>query len=269
MTLLGRLLAEPLRRDRVVVGATLAILGALAWAYTGFLAWQMERIGTSAPPDMAAEMAGMWMAMAAPWSAAQWGLMIVMWFVMMVAMMLPSAAPMILTFARINRSRAAAGEPTAATGLFLAGYLLVWLGFSAAAAAGQFALQTATLATMDMTVTPTLGGALLIAAGLFQFTDLKQACLAKCRTPVGFVIAHWREGHIGAFVMGAHHGGYCLICCWALMALLFVFGVMNLLWIAGLAALVLAEKLLPAGERIAKLTGLPLIGAGIWLLVGG
>ena len=264
MTLLGRLLAEPLRRDRVVIGATLAVLGGLAWAYTGFLALQMKSMAASAPM----EMSGKWMSMAAPWSAAEWGMMVAMWFVMMVAMMLPSAAPMILTVARINRSRASAGELTAPTGLFVAGYLVVWLGFSIAAAAGQFALQTTALATTDMAVTPTLGGALLIAAGLFQFTHLKQACLAKCRTPVGFVIAHWREGHGGAFVMGAHHGGYCLLCCWALMALLFAFGVMNLLWIAGLAALVLAEKLLPAGQRIAKLTGLPLIGAGIWLLVG-
>ena len=269
MTRLGRLLGEPLRRDRIVIGFTLVVLSALAWVYTGFLAWQMERMAASAPMDMPGETAGMWMAMAAPWSAAEWGLMIVMWFVMMVAMMLPSAAPMILTIARINRSRAEADEPTAPTGLFLAGYLAVWLGFSVAAAAGQFALQLAALANMDMAVTPALGGALLIAAGLFQFTDLKQACLAKCRTPVGFVIAHWHEGPAGAFVMGAHHGGFCLACCWALMGLLFVFGAMNLLWIAGLAALVLAEKLLPAGERIAMLTGLPLIGTGIWLLVGG
>jgi len=193
--------------------------------------------------------------------------MFVMWAVMMVAMMLPSAAPMILTFAAVQRRRQAQGGAFVPTGVFIAGYLLVWAAFSLLATSAQYGLERAALVSPMMgKVAPWLGAALLIGAGLFQFAPLKDVCLDKCRSPLSFIMTDWRDGTRGALVMGLRHGAYCAGCCWALMALLFVGGVMNLLWVAALALFVLIEKVVPAGGRLGKAGGFALIAWGAWIV---
>jgi len=254
-----------LRRNRVVVLIALVILIALAWAYTVRLALQMP----SASMPMATSAS---MAMPAPmsWTATDFVYMLVMWSVMMVAMMLPSATPGVLLFHRVGEQRAANGRANASTAIFVSGYLLAWFGFSVLATLANWALHAGgALSSMMGRVAPSAGGALLIAAGAFQFTPLKRACLKHCRTPMGFLTQHWREGNGGALLMGLHHGVYCLGCCWLLMALLFVLGVMNLAWVAALTVAVLAEKLLPGGERIGWGLGALLIVWGGWLLATG
>lgn len=197
---------------------------------------------------------------ASAWSLANWLAVFIMWAVMMAAMMLPSATPMILCFAALNRRR---GEG-AQTVLFVAAYLALWTAFSAAAAATQWALQSAGwVSPMIVSRSPVLSGALLLIAGAFQFTRLKHACLQACRSPLGFLMSDWRNGLFGAWHMGIRHGLNCLGCCWALMALLFVGGVMNLLWVAALAGLVALEKLAPRGELAARILGGVMIGAGV------
>jgi predicted metal-binding membrane protein len=216
--------------------------------------------------------AKMGMAMAMPqmqgWSLAEALLLFAMWAVMMVAMMVPAAAPMILMFVTINRHRQAQQSPTVPTAIFVAGYVLVWTGFSAVAAAAQWGLHAVALLSPTMVSTsPYLGGALLIAAGLFQWTPLKRACLTGCRSPLSFLMSEWRDGRGGALAMGFRHGAYCLGCCWLLMALLFVGGVMNLLWVAAIAGFVLAEKVAAWGERLGHAAGVILVLGGIALSV--
>jgi predicted metal-binding membrane protein len=200
------------------------------------------------------------------WSLANWLAVFVMWTVMMAAMMLPSAAPMILCFAALNRRR----NEGAKTFVFVAAYLALWTAFSAAATVAQWALQSAGwVSPMIVSMSFVLNGALLLIAGLFQFTPLKHACLRVCRSPLGFLMNDWRDGLWGAWLMGIRHGLSCLGCCWALMALLFVGGVMNLLWIAALAGLVAIEKLAPKGESIAHVLGAAMICVGLAKLVWG
>jgi predicted metal-binding membrane protein len=192
-----------------------------------------------------------------------------MWTEMMVAMMIPSAAPMILTFAVVQRKRREQEQPFVPAGIFVLGYLVVWTGFSLAAAVAQWILHgQALLSPMMASTSRVLAGTLLVGAGVFQWTPLKNSCLAHCRTPLGFLMTDWREGRFGALMMGLKHGAYCTGCCWAIMALLFVAGVMNVVWIAVLAALVLAEKLLPKGMWFSKMTGLLLVAWGIWVMFG-
>ena len=178
---------------------------------------------------------------------------------------------MLLTFAAVNRRRREGDSPFVPTGVFLGGYLLVWGGFSRGGYRGaQWGLNAAALLSPSMALagfSPLLGGGLLLAAGIFQWTPLKQACLRQCRTPLGFLTADWREGRRGALEMGLWHGGYCLGCCWALMGLLFVLGVMNLLWIIALSALVLAEKALP-GRPLDWATGRHRLG-GLGVRIDG
>jgi predicted metal-binding membrane protein len=246
-----------LLRQRVVILAALAAIAALAWLYL-FLA----------AADMTAAMAGMDRTMTMPpRGATELVLLFAMWWVMMVGMMLPSVAPVILTFATVNRNRRARGEPFVPSALFAAGYLLAWGGFSLAATLAQEALERAALLSpMDMTTNSRLlGGLLFLAAGLYQFTPVKLACLRFCRSPLDFVVNHWRDGPGGALRMGVTHGLYCLGCCWFLMLLLFVGGVMNLLWIAILAIVVLIEKL-SAGPWIGRAGGILLAAYSIWLL---
>ena len=244
------------RRDRALAGSGLAGLALLAWLYL----FRMERMSMM---DVTAAMA-----MPGDRDAGRFLLTFLMWAVMMVAMMVPAASPMILTFATINRRRAAAGTPAVPTAVFLAGYLVIWSAFSLAAAALQGALQAAALlAPATLTVTPLVGGALLIAAGLYQLTPLKYACLARCQSPLGFILSEWREGPRGAFVMGLRHGAFCVGCCWALMALLFVAGVMNLLWVAAIAAFVLVEKLVPRARAVSWSAGAVFLGWGGWMLL--
>ncbi|MBI3196862.1 MAG: DUF2182 domain-containing protein [Rhodospirillales bacterium] len=206
-----------------------------------------------------------------PKGAADLLLLLVMWLVMMTGMMLPSAAPMILAFAKVNQNHRARGRPYVPTALFTAGYLLVWGGFGVAATLAQWALERAALlSAMDMTTDSRwLGGLLFVAAGLYQVTPVKQACLRLCWSPLDFVANHWRDGSGGALRMGMTHGLYCLGCCWVLMLLLFVGGVMNLLWVAALSAIVLAEKLLPPGPWFSRISSALLVAYGIGPLVMG
>lgn len=189
-----------------------------------------------------------------------WPTIAAMWATMMVAMMLPSAAPAILLYAQVHRhSRGDEGPPP--TAAFLAGYLACWLAFAAVAAVLQGALGTMGLASREASA------AVLIAAGLYQLSPLKDACLSRCRLPAQFLSRYYRPGASGALRLGLLHGAYCVGCCWLLMALLFVGGVMNLAWVAALTLLVAAEKLLPGGEWIARIAGVAMVGWGGYLLV--
>jgi predicted metal-binding membrane protein len=193
----------------------------------------------------------------------QMWLTFMMWAVMMVAMMVPSASPMIETYARIARARS--GASAYDVWLFAAAYIVVWTLFSAAATAGQIALQRGALITSGFVTTPLISGIILAIAGLYQLTPLKQACLGHCRSPIGFFMTEWRDGAAGAFKMGLKHGAFCVGCCWMLMALLFVLGVMNLLWVAAISVFVLLEKVTPYGRTIARITGVAMLASGIAL----
>ena len=245
-----------LRRDRMLVAVALAVLVALCWAYL------LAGAGMSMH-----EMDGMLMPMRMePWTLHYAVIVFVMWSVMMAAMMLPSATPMLLLFARVQRNGGdrASGVATAS---FAAGYLLVWGAFSVAATALQWALQSLRWMSPMMQTSPVaLGAALLVAAGVWQLTPWKARCLGHCRSPIGFLAGHWRAGRIGALRMGIVHGAYCLGCCWFLMALLFVGGVMNPFWIGALALYVLLEKLGPRGHLLSRTSGLLLVAAGIIVL---
>lgn len=203
-----------------------------------------------------------------PWAASTLVPLFLMWSEMMVAMMLPTATPMILTFAKIQRRRRQQEHPFVATGIFALGYLAVWTGFSALAAAVQWILHAkALLSPMMVSNSPLLGGGLLIAGGIFQWTPLKNACLAGCCSPLKFLTATWREGKWGAFFMGLSHGIHCMGCCWFLMLLLFVAGVMNIWWIAVITVLVLIEKIVPRGLLFGKMAGVLFAGWGAWLIL--
>ncbi len=245
-----------LRRDRALVLAGLAAIAALAWAYIIHLARSMAYM------DMAMAMPQMH-----SWPALDLFLLFVMWAVMMVAMMSPSAAPVILLVATMNRNRYQQQRPLVPTGVFFLGYLTVWTGFSALATSAQWVLHAAALLSpMMVSTSPVLGGALLLMSGIFQWTPLKHKCLTHCRSPLHFLMSEWRQGTRGAFLMGLKHGSYCVGCCWFLMALLFVAGVMNLLWVAVIAAFILAEKVLPWGNLVSRLAGGILVLAGVVLL---
>jgi len=186
---------------------------------------------------------------------------------MMVAMMVPTAASMILMFAMFNRRRREQQQPYVPTAVFLGGYLLVWTGFSVLATLAQWGLHSAALLSpMMVSTSPILGGIILLAAGIFQWTPLKYACLTYCRSPLGFLMTDWREGSRGAFIMGLKHGSYCTGCCWFLMALLFVAGVMNLLWVATITVFVLIEKIAPRGDMVGRVAGGVLVIAGLVML---
>jgi len=247
-------LEKVLRHDRLIVAVGLAGVVALAWVY----------LVAGAGIDMS--MAGMPME-PMPWSTFYAALMFTMWWVMMIAMMVPSASPMVLLFTAIKRKQAASVSPSVEAWVFLGGYLLIWAGFSLIAALAQWGLERAGLLSMAVASTSaTFGGVILLAAGLYQFTPVKSACLRYCQSPVLFLSRHWQPGAAGALRMGLRHGGYCLGCCWFLMALLFVTGVMNLVWIAGIALYVACEKLLPLGHRLSHAAGVALIVSGTIVL---
>ncbi|UDL91375.1 DUF2182 domain-containing protein [Mesorhizobium sp. PAMC28654] len=267
-----------LRRDRAVVAASLFVIAAAAWAYVLWLATHMAVPG---PRDAGTDMTGMDMsgmdmgAAMAPafqaWSPADFAFTFAMWAVMMVGMMTPSVAPMLLLYAGVGRKAQASGQPIASTMWFFSGYLLVWVAFSIAATGAQWLL--ARLALLDPAMAADsriLGGLILIAAGLYQWTPIKGACLRQCQAPIAFLAGRggFRSTPLGALRLGMDHGAYCLGCCWALMALLFVGGVMNVLWIAGIAFLVLLEKVVPAGQLIARVSGALMAAVGAWFLVG-
>lgn len=271
-----------LRRDRTVVAVALVFVALLSWAYLAYLAMHM---GMQMLPDLgdggtrmpAMDMPGMDMS-AAPtldsrvWTPVEFTIMFTMWAVMMVAMMTPAASPMVLLYALVGRKARRDGKAFAATGWFFAGYLLVWIAFSLVATISQWLLATLAALTPMMAIeSSSLGGIVLIIAGLYQWTPLKDACLRQCQTPIAFLSSHggFRSDPSGALWLGIRHGAYCLGCCWALMTLLFVGGVMNIAWIGGIAILVLFEKMLPSGRLISRISGAIMLAGGVWLLFLG
>jgi predicted metal-binding membrane protein len=256
------------RRDGLVVMGALGALILLSWIAL------LAGAGTGMDPTA---MSGWWMPLALPpalgstWTLLYWLIAFFMWAVMMVAMMLPSASPMVLLYARVIRqaeSRGQARHASASVMAFASGYLTLWILFSALAVALHFGLERAgALSAMMGSRSVLLSGVLLTAAGLYQLTPLKTACLSHCRGPASFIAAHWRPGVIGAWRMGMAHGAYCVGCCAALMLLLFVGGVMNLVWIAGLTLIVAIEKLAPFGAMTAKVIAVVLITGGAALIV--
>jgi predicted metal-binding membrane protein len=249
-----------LRRDRMIILAGLVSIAAFAWAYLLHLTFAM---GTM---EMAMEM----VISMHIWTVIDLVLLFIMWTVMMVAMMVPTATAMILAFATMNRRRRAHEQPYVPTAIFLGGYVVVWTGFSVLATLAQWGLhRAALLSPMMVSTSPLLGGALLLTGGVFQWTPLKAACLKHCRSPLGFLMTEWREGRQGAFNMGLRHGMYCTGCCGVLMALLFVAGVMHLLWVATLTLFVLVEKVVPHGEIVGRVAGGVLVIAGLVLLGQG
>ncbi|HEV3215025.1 MAG TPA: DUF2182 domain-containing protein [Vicinamibacterales bacterium] len=249
------------RRDRVLISTCLVATIALAWVYLVHLDRQMS---SSMQHDTM--MAQMGMAMDASWTAADVFFTFAMWTVMMVGMMAGTAAPVLLLFAAANNRRGERGMRLAVL-MFGLGYLTVWVGFSAGAALVQWTLhQTAMLSPAMAASNPYLAGAILVVAGAYQLTPWKGACLTQCRSPLGFLMTNWRDGRLGALQMGVRHGAYCLGCCWALMCVLFVVGVMNLVWVATLTGFVLLEKIGPAGTLVARVAGAAMVFAGILLM---
>jgi predicted metal-binding membrane protein len=198
-----------------------------------------------------------------PWAGTDFVLTYAMWVLMMVAMMVPTAAPTTLMYAAVARKAAAQRSPLAPTFVFVAGYTTMWTIFSLVATIAQHALgEAALLSPMMVSTSARFGAALLIAAGIYQLTPLKNTCLENCRAPAHFISRCWRAGHLGAFRMGLRLGAYCVGCCWILMALLFVGGVMNLLWIAAIAIFVLLEKTMPFGDVSGRVAGFATILVG-------
>ena len=249
------------RRDRWLTIGGLAIVVVIAGVYVlhgagmGMSALDMTRMAREMEMPQPA------------WTLEYAALMFAMWWLMMTAMMLPSATPVLLLVAALNRRASPDRRPYGATALFAAGYLVAWAGFSVAAVAVQAWLTAnGSLTSMLHVGGGALAGAMLVVAGLWQLTSVKRACLRHCRSPVHFLAARRRRGAFGALAMGAEHGAYCVGCCWLMMALLFVGGIMNLYWIAGLALYALAEKVLPGGERVARGAGAVLVASGFALL---
>lgn len=248
---------SPSVRDKPFVIAGLVAVTACAWAY--LIPVSLDMYGRMDGPAA-------WM-MQTSWDARYLLLIFLMWATIMVAMMLPSALPTVLIFSKAVRNDAAVRSPSQRMFAFVAGYLLAWLGFSVGATLMQWGLAEAVLLSpMMVSVSPWLGGALLIVAGIYQWTPLKYACLRSCRSPMAFLMEHWQPGMRGALRLGLRHGLACVGCCWALMLLLFVGGVMNLLWIVAITAFVLVEKLAPMGAGGGRLSGLALLIAGGWVL---
>jgi len=259
------------RRDRLVVLTALSTVIALSWAYLlagagmGMSAFEMIRMSQL---EVAGDMSDMAMMSPAGWTPGYAVLMFFMWWVMMVAMMLPSAAPTILLAAALNRRSTSDRSPYGTAAFFTIGYLLAWFLFSLVATVGQSVLESNGLMTAMMhSNSIALSGGLLIAAGIWQFSPIKQACLHHCRSPVDFITRRRRPGNRGALLMGLEHGTYCLGCCWFLMALLFAGGVMNLYWIAGLAVFVLVEKIFSHGVWFGRIAGAGFIIIATALLI--
>jgi predicted metal-binding membrane protein len=242
------------RTTRALIAGVLLLLAMLAWYW--LLPMHMAPRGLA--PGAAPVSYGV------GWTAGHAWLLFLMWSVMMAGMMIPSAVPMVIALARVACAMPVP-RPVTVASVFTLGYVLIWTGFSAAATGGQWlAEQTGLMSDMMASADPRFSGLLLIGAGLFQFTPLKHACLRHCRSPLGFLLTAWRPGLRATFFTGLRHGCTCLGCCWALMALLFVFGTMNLIAASALTALVLVEKMLPGGPLVARLAGAALTGWGLW-----
>ena len=258
---LDRGIDATLRHDRWVTVGSLAAVVVVAWLYLWHTTTAMDQAAMAMPG-----MPGMSEAPHAT-DAATFVLALVMWTVMMAGMMLPGVAPTVLLYAAMVRKNGARGTVLPGVWIFASAYLLVWAGFSVAATVLQTLLQHASLLTPTLAAASTRVAALaLIVAGAYQLTPLKRSCLARCRNPLEFFMTRWRAGSGGAFAMGLEHGAYCVGCCWALMLLLFVAGVMNLAWVALIAAFVFVEKLFPAVRLVSPVASTALMIAGFFLL---
>lgn len=265
------MLARAARRPRGILIVTLLVITGLAWAWLLHLSAQMRAAPMPDMPGM--DMAGMDMSSMAPtlqpWTLAHGLFLYAMWAVMMAGMMTPSVAPMVLLYQRIAQQANAAGHSFASAGWFFGGYLVAWIAFAALATLAQWGLESvALLSPMMDSASDKFGGAVLLVAGIWQWLPLKDACLAHCRAPLSFVQQHggFQAGASGSLRLGLLHGLYCIGCCWALMALLFVGGVMNLLWIAALMILVLLEKIVPGARWLTRIAGVAAVVAGLWLI---
>ena len=257
-----------LRRDRQVVILGLILLTALAWIQLYYLTLQMDMrsMGLNQAGSSTLQMSDIVKLTA--WSASDALLMFVMWSIMMLGMMVPGATPMVLLYAHVVRHNAKDAEPLVHTGTFFAGYLVIWIVFSFVVTVLQWCLeQAALLSPMMVSTSPIFGGLVLLVAAIYQWTPYKDACLRRCRSPVWFLSNHWQSGADGAFRMGLAHGSYCLGCCWSLMLLLFVGGVMNLLCVAAITIFVLVEKVAPWGRTIGRAGALVLGMFGVALLL--
>ncbi len=253
-----KLTRELPRRDVIAIIISLGGITLLSWLYLLLMAANMSSRNGMAAMQIR------------PWDTGYFLMMLLMWAVMMVGMMLPSATPMVLIYAAVARKSAMQGMPVAPTAAFVSGYIAMWLIFSLFATIAQWELgQAALLSPMMVSNSVGLGAVLLIAAGIYQWLPIKDKCLHHCRSPVHFITTHWRSGSTGAFKMGLSHGAFCLGCCWVLMSLLFVGGVMNILWIAAITLFVLLEKMLPLGDVGGRLMGLLMFTAGgIFAFIG-
>jgi predicted metal-binding membrane protein len=265
--------AAVLKRDRVFIVLAISLLTALAWSYLLWLSAEMNMGGMDmAGLRMVPSGMGLMMPADMPWRAMEFAFVFAMWAVMMIGMMTPSAAPMFLTYTRVGRQTEAQRRPLVATAWFAAGYFLVWVGFAVFATLAQWAVERAGLLDFAMTSTSNVfGGLLLVAAGLYQWTSLNEKCLIECQRPFAFVMRHggYRGDASGCVMLGVRHGAFCVGCCWTLMALLLVGGVMNLLWIVLLALLAFLERITSMGRLIARFAGIVLVAGGAWLFSMG
>jgi predicted metal-binding membrane protein len=246
------------RTSRAPVWIGMAAIVAVSWFYLGGMGGDMSAIAgaASAHDGMAMGRRG----------ATTFLAVFSMWAVMMLAMMLPTVAPSASVFASLSVRRDP-GRSNRATSMYVAGYAATWIAYAAPAALMQWGLAHALLLdSMSRSTSALLSSAILLAAGVYQFTPLKNACLSKCRTPLAFFMAQWRDGLPAALVLGVQHGGYCVACCWALMAVMFVVGAMNLAWMGFLTLVVLGEKVIPARWRFDRAVGATLVVAGLWIV---
>ncbi len=247
-----------LQRERLFVFVCLASVMTISWAYMLYMAWGMSEAGEH-----------MTMGCLMNWAPRDIAHLFIMWTIMMTAMMFPSATPMILIFTSFNGRQRETERALMPVGLFVLGYFFVWTSYSVLAATAQWGLHATTLLSHNLIISsPALGGVLLVAAGIFQWTPFRDACMSKCRSPLGFLMAEWREGRLGALIMGLKHGLNCVGCCWLLMLLSFVLGVMNLLWMAGLTIFMLVEKAYPGSQWVSRTSGMILILWGVWVTAG-
>ena len=246
-------------QEYLIIGGALGTVVAAGWGYTLYMASAMNHM----------DVAGMWMPPmpGGGWSLWDFWMLFSMWAIMMAAMMIPSAIPMVMVYTGLSRTRRKKGLPYTSVLVFVAGYLLAWMLFSLGISFIQWPMHVAgAMNPMMESSTYLLSGAVLIAAGIYQWTPYKNACLEKCRSPLGFLLNEWRKGTSGAVVMGLRHGLYCLGCCWALMLVLFAVGIMNVLWVLLIAGFVLVEKVMPAPKAIRLVSGAALVlWGGYWV----
>ncbi len=249
------------QQDKIIVITGLLTVASLGWIYMFYMAWAMENM----------HLVDIWMPPRGgerTWTAWDFILLFLMWLTMMLAMMTPTAAPMVMMFTTVNKQKKVRQQPYVSTFIFLAGYLVAWAIFSIVASAIQWPLhESGLLNPMMNSRSYLMSGGILILAGLYQWTPMKNVCLEHCRTPLGFLMTAWKDGNFGAFKMGLHHGLFCVGCCWALMAILFAVGVMNMLWVTLITIFVLVEKIAPISPSLVRmLTGFALIAWGSYWL---